>query len=171
MLILGIDPGFDRLGWAVAQTLQNGSLNLLSFGLIATDKKQTIYERLAYIDQEMTQLLREFPIDQAALESLFYFRNDTTIVNVAQARGVVLSALLRAHVQIFEYSPPQIKLAVTGYGRADKKAIEKMVRLQFKLDDYLAKSDQSVLDDTYDALAVLLTHNGARGLQEKIKTA
>ena len=168
MLVLGIDPGFDRLGWAVGQTLAGGRVNLLSFGLITTDKKQTIYQRLHQIDEEISQLVGEFHCQQAALESLFYFRNDTTVINVAQARGVMLAALLRCGVEIFEYSPPQIKLAVTGFGRADKAAVAKMVRTQLHLDDYLSRTGTKVIDDTYDAMAVLLTHAGAAGLQAKI---
>ncbi|MBQ6436687.1 crossover junction endodeoxyribonuclease RuvC, partial [bacterium] len=76
--------------------------------------------------------------------------------------------LLRSQVEIFEYSPPQIKMAVTGYGRADKAAIGKMVRLQFKLDELGKKAP--IIDDTYDAMAVLLTHAGSYGLQQKLQT-
>lgn len=168
MIVLGIDPGFDRLGWATAQLLPSKKLNLLSYGLIETDKKKTLNERYLQIDREITALIKEFHVDQAAMESLFFFRNKTTIVTVAQARGIVLSCLLRSQVEIFEYSPPQIKMAVTGYGRADKAAIGKMVRLQFKLDELGKKAP--IIDDTYDAMAVLLTHAGSYGLQQKLQT-
>ena len=104
------------------------------------------------------------------LESLVFFRNYTTVIPVAQARGILLASLIRHQVKIVEYSPPQIKMSVTGFGRADKKAIEKMVRLQFKFDE-LALGQTRVLDDTFDAMAVLLTHAGSRGLSTRVKAS
>lgn len=168
MIILGVDPGFDRIGWAVGQMLHSGRVNLLSFGLIETDKKADLFTRYAQIEREFDAIVNEFGVEEAALESLVFFRNYTTVIPVAQARGILLATLIRREVKIFEYSPSQIKMSVTGYGRADKKAIEKMVRLQFKFDE-LNLGKARVIDDTFDAMAVLLTHAGSRGLSAKVK--
>ena len=164
MIIMGIDPGFDRIGWAVGQLLGQHQLNLLSYGLVETNKKADLFTRYAQIEREFNALTKEFQVDEAALETLVIFRNYTTVIPVAQARGIILSSLIRHQVKIFEYSPPQIKMSVTGFGRADKAAVAKMVRLQLHLDE-----QTKIIDDTYDALAVLLTHLGSRGLQQQTK--
>ena len=164
MIIMGIDPGFDRIGWAVGQLLGQHQLNLLSYGLVETNKKADLFTRYAQIEREFNALTKEFQVDEAALETLVFFRNYTTVIPVAQARGIILSSLIRHQVKIFEYSPPQIKMSVTGFGRADKAAVAKMVRLQLHLDE-----QTKIIDDTYDALAVLLTHLGSRGLQQQTK--
>ncbi|MBQ6449949.1 crossover junction endodeoxyribonuclease RuvC [bacterium] len=161
---MGIDPGFDRIGWAVGQLLGQHQLNLLSYGLVETNKKADLFTRYAQIEREFNALTKEFQVDEAALETLVFFRNYTTVIPVAQARGIILSSLIRHQVKIFEYSPPQIKMSVTGFGRADKAAVAKMVRLQLHLDE-----QTKIIDDTYDALAVLLTHLGSRGLQQQTK--
>ncbi len=153
MIIFGIDPGYDRLGWAVAQLLPRSQVNLLSYGLITTDKKLPLLERYRQLDQELTTLLQEFSPDHAAIETLFFFKNQKTVMQVAEARGLIISALLRHNAQIYQYTPKQIKAAVAGDGAADKKAVEKLVRLQLSLPE-----NAQVLDDTYDALAALLTH-------------
>jgi len=162
MIALGIDPGFDRIGWAVGQILASGEVNLLSFGLVETKRGADLFSRYAQIEQEFDDLLREFQVTEAALESLVFFRNYTTVIPVAQARGIILACLIRQGVKIAEYSPPQIKMSVTGFGRADKKAVAKMVRWQLKLDE--RHITDNIIDDTYDAMAVLLTHAGARKL-------
>ncbi len=157
MIIIAIDPGYDRLGWAVGQLLPRKQINLLSFGLIETDKKKPMPERYLQLDQQLSQLLQEFKPNQAAIETLFFFKNQKTVMQVAESRGVIISALMRAQVKIFEYSPLQIKAAAAGFGRADKKAVEKMVRLQLKI-----PKDQKIIDDTFDGLAILLTHAYSR---------
>ncbi len=159
---MGIDPGFDRLGWAVGQTLARGKINLLSFGLINTDKEDDLLARYAQIDRELTALLQEFKPDEASIETLFFFKNQKTVMQVAESRGVILSALLRAKARVYQYTPRQIKAAVAGNGAADKKGVEKLLRLQFNLPD-----DGEVIDDTYDALAALLTHVSTMRIKTK----
>jgi crossover junction endodeoxyribonuclease RuvC len=158
MIVMGIDPGFDRLGWAVAQLIPPSGINLLSYGLIETNKEHNLMERYRQIDAELSAILREFCVGEAAIESLFYGKNQKTVMEVAQSRGVILSALLRQNAQVHEYSPPQIKLAVTGYGRSDKKGVAKMIGTQLNL------PTNDIIDDTVDALAILLTHVSARSL-------
>ncbi|MDR0463229.1 MAG: crossover junction endodeoxyribonuclease RuvC [Pseudomonadales bacterium] len=150
-IVFGIDPGFDRLGWSVAQFVNN-KCNLLSYGLITTNKKDTLCQRYLDLANQFEVLVQEFKPTQAALESLFFQNNQKTAIAVAQARGIILSALLRSGATCYEYTPPQIKLAVAGHGKADKKSVEKMVRAQ------IALPDEKIIDDTIDSLAVLLTH-------------
>ncbi|MDO5561553.1 MAG: crossover junction endodeoxyribonuclease RuvC, partial [bacterium] len=101
------------------------------------------------------EIIEEFKPDTAALETLFFFKNQTTVMQVAETRGIIISNLLRHNVEIFQYTPRQIKSAVAGHGAADKTGVEKLVRLQLKLPE-----DTKIIDDTYDALAALLTHAG-----------
>lgn len=153
MIIIGIDPGFDRLGWAVGKLEKNHRLNLLSFGLIQTDKKDELLQRYMQVDKELGEILDEFRPESAAIETLFFFKNQKTVMQVAESRGVILSALLRRQIQVAQYTPRQIKAAVAGDGSADKKGVEKLVRLQLAI-----PTTMEIIDDTYDALAALLTH-------------
>ena len=155
MIVIGIDPGFDRLGWAVGQVLRGNKINLLSFGLITTDKKQPLLQRYQDLDQQLTKVIEEFKPDEASLETLFFFKNQTTVMQVAETRGIIISALFRHQVKIAQYTPRQIKSAVAGDGAASKTGVEKMVRWQLNLPE-----DAQVIDDTYDALAALITHAG-----------
>lgn len=155
MTLLGIDPGYDRLGWAVG-TLTGAKLGQIQFGTIQTNPKATLFERYGVIDQELTKILKEFQPCEAALESLFFNKNVTTAIHVSEARGVVMSCLFRHKVNFFEYTPSQIKVAVTGNGRADKTAVERMLRLQLGL------KNEKVLDDAMDAVGALLTHAVSR---------
>ena len=152
-LILGIDPGFDRLGWAVLRTAPNQKPQLLASGLISTDRQSSHYERYQTIDADLTQVIHLYQPTHAAMEKLFFQSNQKTVMTVSEARGVIMSSLFRAQLPLAEYTPPQIKLAITGYGRATKKAIEKLIRLQLNL-----PPQAKIIDDTLDAMAVALTH-------------
>lgn len=151
--IISFDPGYDRLGWATAEHVQGSKLKVREYGCVETQKTKTIFPRYEQIIDEVDKLIKKFEPDQAAIESLFFFSNQKTAMKVAEARGVVIACLLRKQVRIFEYTPLQIKQAVTGYGRADKKAVEKMVRSEL-----LLSSKEKILDDTIDALALQITH-------------
>jgi crossover junction endodeoxyribonuclease RuvC len=152
MIILGIDPGYDRLGWGVIEK-QGNALKYLAGDTVLTDKESDQASRLAQISVATQEILQKFSPDRLGIESLFFFRNQTTVIGVAQARGVVLanSSLFRPEAKIVEYTPMQIKLAVTGDGHADKKIVEKMLRLQLK------GIPEDMLDDAIDALAIALT--------------
>lgn len=160
--ILGIDPGYDRIGWAVAK-LTGSTMVDVSCGLIQTQRTQSLVERYHDLDQQLSTLLQTHHPQEAAVETLYFSQNKTTALKVAEARGVILSCLLRHQVKICEYNPMTIKQAVTGYGKADKPAIDKMVRLQ--LGKFL-NPGQKQIDDTMDALAVLLTHSTSRRLPQ-----
>ncbi len=151
MRILGIDPGTGILGFGVIET-DRGKNQLVDAGVIRTPVKEDDAVRLQIIFDELTDIITTNKPDAVSVEKLFFARNVTTAITVAQARGVVLLCARQADVPIFEYTPLQIKQSVTGYGRADKKQIQEMVRILLNLES----APQP--DDCADALAAALTH-------------
>lgn len=156
MVILGIDPGLATVGFGVIKTLPNGN-KPLDYGIISTPKELSLPQRLALIEKGVTALITKYQPDEIALEELFFNNNQKTAINVAQARGVILNTCYRHTQKLFEYTPLQIKQALTGYGRAEKKQIQYMVT------SFLSLKSVPKPDDAADALAVALTHaNTAR---------
>lgn len=151
MKILGIDPGTGITGFGVIE-VQGHSTKLVDAGVIRTVPNTPIEERLQTIHAEMAQIVQENKPDIGVIEKLFFARNVTTAFAVSQARGVVILALQQAKLPIYEYTPLQIKMAMTGYGRATKQQIQEMVRILLKLDTVPKP------DDCADALAVALTY-------------
>jgi len=152
MLALGIDPGTATTGYGLVRIHLDGSLKAVKYGVITTPKDATAPDRLVMLYEQLTDLLREYHPDTAAVEKLFFQRNVSTAISVGQARGVTLLALAQAHVDVFEYTPNEIKQAVAGYGSADKRQVQEMVRVLLALDDIPRP------DDAADALAVAITH-------------
>lgn len=148
--ILGIDPGYGRMGWAVGIRV-SGKWEKLAYGLITTPAELSLPERYQRLAQELRAIISEYAPDTAALESLFFSKNRTTALKVSEARGVILQTCLDLKVPVFECTPQQVKQAVTGYGKADKRSVEKMVRQELKL------GTQRLVDDTIDALAIMMT--------------
>lgn len=151
MKVLGIDPGTGRLGWAVVQK-EKGVLSPVAFGCIETRANSKLEDRLLTIHQKLDEVIKEHKPDSASVEDLFFFKNQKTIISVASARGVVLLVCRQNGVPVANYTPLQIKSTITGYGTADKKQVEFMVRQTIKI------KDDKHLDDTMDALAAALTH-------------
>ncbi|MFH2118349.1 MAG: crossover junction endodeoxyribonuclease RuvC [Candidatus Paceibacterota bacterium] len=149
--ILGIDPGYDRMGWAVG-TAQAQNWSHLFHGCIETSKDLPLIERYRIINRELKEIIQQHRPSVAVIESLFFFKNQKTALKVSEARGVIINTCLNQNLKIAEFTPLQIKQAVTGYGRADKASVDKMVRLQLKL------TDQKIIDDAMDALAVMMTY-------------
>ena len=141
-------------------TARSGQLQLQTYGLIETTKTQSIWQRYQQLDQELGEILDQYHPKEAALESVFFSKNQKTALRVSEARGVIINCLLRYQLRCFEYTPPQVKQAVTGYGNADKTAVEKMVRLQMKT--MMQESSNKIIDDTIDAMAVAMTHAASR---------
>lgn len=150
MKILGIDPGSGTIGFGLVE--HSGKIRMLDGGVIKTTIGEEPASRLLELYESLKELLAELKPDAAAVEKLFFAQNVTTAMNVSQARGVILLALAEAGLSIYEYTPLQIKMAMTGYGRATKAQIQEMVRVQLSL-----KKKPSP-DDAADALAVALTH-------------
>jgi len=155
MRILGIDPGTAITGFGVID-YDGGSFKFVDAGVIRTPKEQPMNERLSTVYDEMHELLKEFKPDVMSIELLFFARNVTTAMTVGQSRGIVMLAATQAGVPIYEYTPMQVKQAVTGYGKADKKQIQEMVKNLLKLDQ-IPKPD-----DAADGLAIAITHAGIK---------
>lgn len=152
MRIIGIDPGTGILGFGVIEA-SRGQAQLVDAGVIRTPVKEDDAVRLQTIFEELTDIIASAKPTQMAVEKLFFAQNVTTAMTVAQARGVVLLCGMQAGLQIFEYTPLQIKQALTGYGRAEKKQIQEMVRVVLQLKEVPKP------DDCADALAAAITHS------------
>lgn len=152
MRILGIDPGTGILGFGIIDTLR-GKVQLVDAGVIRTPVHEDDAVRLLTIYEELTELIAQNKPQMMSVEKLFFARNVTTAMTVAQARGVVLLCGQQAGLQLAEYTPMQIKQAITGYGRADKKQMQEMVRVHLQLKEIPRP------DDAADALAAAITHS------------
>lgn len=155
-LALGIDPGTATTGYGFVRLEEDGSLVAVKYGVILTPKDASAPARLEMLYKELGDLLREYHPDTAAVEKLFFSRNVTTAIAVGQARGVVMLCMQQAGVEPFEYTPNEIKQAVAGYGGAQKKQVQEMVRALLQLDSIPRP------DDAADALAIAITHLNTR---------
>ena len=141
MKILGIDPGSAQTGWGIIQINKADfkkkpkKIKAIDFGTVQTHKDSSCEERLQKLYNGLVMVIREQKPDIASVEQLFFFRNAKTVITVAQARGVILLALAKYKVKVLEYTPLQIKLALTGYGRASKPDVQKKVKQILKLKD------------------------------------
>lgn len=151
MLILGIDPGFARVGWAILEN-KGQKYNLLNCNCIETSKEIILEKRLENIYKRINVLLKKYNPDALAIEDLFFTNNAKTAFKVGEARGVIILAATIQKTPVFSYTPLQVKTAVTGYGKADKPQVGRMVKAILKLQNLPR------LDDTVDAIAVGLTH-------------
>lgn len=151
MRILGIDPGYAIVGYGIIDTHRNNAI--VDFGVIETPKEDSLPVRLMRIEEAMRVLCETYKPDEVAIEELFYFHNQTTIIPVAEARGVLVLTARKFCERIFEYTPMQIKQALTGNGRADKKQMQFMVKAVLGLEKVPKP------DDAADALAVALCHS------------
>lgn len=151
MLCLGIDPGTASLGYGVVKEHDDGALESVDFGVIRTQAGQPMPLRLRRIHDELRSLIKKYQPDRGAVEELFFARNVSTAITVAQARGVVLLTLQEAELPIAEYKPNMIKQSISGYGGADKAQMQEMVRILLGME----KTPRP--DDAADALAVAIT--------------
>jgi len=151
MRILGLDPGIGRTGWGVID-VQSAKLKVQSYGCIETSQNLTLEQRLEILYDKISTILQTEKPDAFAIEELFFNTNAKTAMVVGQARGVVLLAATQKGIPISIYTPLQVKIAVTGYGRAEKKQVGQMVKTLLNLDS-IPKPD-----DTADALAIAITH-------------
>lgn len=156
--VLGIDPGTATTGWAVLEE-KSGIVSSLAFGHISTDKNKTEESRLQEISDDLKKIISKYRPHEVAVEQLFFFKNKKTIIQVGQARGAVLLTLEQKNVNIFGYTPLQVKQALTGYGRAEKKQLQLMVKNILKL-RAVPKPD-----DTADAIAIALCHINSRKMK------
>jgi crossover junction endodeoxyribonuclease RuvC len=151
-LALGIDPGTATTGYGLVRLTRDGELVAVSFGIISTSKDSAPAVRLEILFDLLNDLLRKYKPDTAAVEKLFFQSNVKTALAVGQARGVIMLCLQKAGIEPFEYTPNEVKQAVAGYGGADKRQVQDMVRALLQLEK-IPKPD-----DAADALAIAITH-------------
>ncbi len=159
--VIGFDPGLAIVGYGVMDFEDFNRKTVVDYGIITTPKEESFPVRLAILYKAVTELIEKYKPDEIAAEELFFNTNITTGINVAHARGVLLLAAIHSCGRLYEYTPLQIKQAMTGYGRADKKQIQQMVKM------YLGLEKIPRPDDAADALAVALTHIQTGGLTDK----
>ena len=151
MRLLGIDPGTAIVGWGVIEC-DKGKLKLIDYGAIITKSTLPMEERLKQIFEELGEIIDKFNPEQCIIEELFFNNNAKTAITVGQARGVIMLAAHLNNVPLFEYTPLQVKNALSGYGRAQKAQMQNLVKLMLKMKE-LPKPD-----DAADALAIAITH-------------
>ena len=151
MKILGIDPGYAIIGYGVLD-YQNNHFTVIDYGAITTDAGVPFNRRLEIIYDELTALLEKHRPDAMSVEKVFYNNNAKTVIDVSQARGVIMLAAQKCRVPVFEYTPLQVKQSVVGYGRAEKKQIQEMTKRILNLQEVPKP------DDTADALAMAICH-------------
>ena len=151
-LALGIDPGTATTGYGLVRVESDGSLFAVKYGVILTPREASAAARLVMLYDQLHALLDEYKPELAAVEKLFFARNVTTALAVGQARGVVMLSLQQAGIETFEYTPKEVKQAVAGFGGADKRQVQDMVRALLQLDSIPRP------DDAADALAIAITH-------------
>lgn len=147
-LILGIDPGFAIIGWAII----GHDKNIIDYGSITTQANQSIDKRMLEISQDFKTIIKRYQPDHLSIEQLFYFKNAKTIINVSQTRGLLVYLAAKAGLKIYEYTPLEVKTTITGYGRASKSQVQSMVKQILNL-KIIPKPD-----DIADALALAYTH-------------
>lgn len=153
MRIIGIDPGTGILGFGVIDVTKDNKVRMVTGGVITTPAHTPLDERLEEIFDGLTEIIAETKPEIMSIEKLFFSQNVTTAISVAQARGVAMLTGRRAKLPIAEYTPQQIKQTLTGYGKADKKQMQEMVRI------HLGLKDVPKPDDAADALAAAITHS------------
>lgn len=151
MKILGIDPGIGRMGWGII-TVQSSEFRVQNYGCVETSAKSSVEERLLEVHTQVQNIILEHKPEVMAIEELFFNTNAKTAFVVGQARGVILLAVAEANIPVAIYTPLQVKIAVAGYGRAEKKQVGVMVKTLLNLKE-IPKPD-----DTADALAIAITH-------------
>lgn len=156
MIILGIDPGYAIVGYGIVEYKSN-KFTPLHYGAVTTPAGMPFNRRLEIIYDDISSIMAKYKPEALSLEKLFYNNNAKTVIDVAQARGVIMLAAQKHNVPVFEYTPLQVKQSVVGYGRAEKKQVQEMTRLILSL----AKIPKP--DDTADALAMAICHGHASG--------
>ena len=156
MIILGIDPGYAIVGYGILE-YSNNHFTVMHYGAVTTPAGMPFNRRLQIIYDELDVIISKYKPGVLAIEKLFYNTNAKTVIDVAQARGVIVLAAQKHGLEIAEYTPLQVKQSVVGYGRAEKKQVQEMMRIMLKLDKVPKP------DDTADALAMAICHAHTSG--------
>ncbi|MBQ9016051.1 MAG: crossover junction endodeoxyribonuclease RuvC [Firmicutes bacterium] len=162
MRILGIDPGYAILGYGIIEKTGN-HFQAVHYGAVTTDKDMLMPERLEHLYDELREIIDEYRPEVASIEQLYFNNNAKTAIQVGQARGVAILACVKGGIEIAEYTPLQIKQALVGYGRADKKQVQFMVKTMLNL------ATVPKPDDTADALAAAICHGHSADTRNRMK--
>lgn len=162
MRVLGIDPGLAIVGYSIIETDAN-KIKMLEYGCIKTEAEISTPDRLNIIFNRLNEIIKQYNPEDMAIEELFYNKNVKTVISIGQARGVEVLSGISNGLQIYEYTPLQIKQAVVGYGRAEKKQVQNMVKFILGLNE-IPKPD-----DAADALAVAICHSFSLKFKENFK--
>ncbi len=157
-IVIGIDPGTATTGYGVIRA-KGKEYQCLGYGIIETSSKWKAEDRLQKIESDFNLLLEEYNPEILAIESLFFFKNAKTAIPVSQARGVLLMVAAKKGIQVFEYTPLQAKMATVGYGKAEKKQVQEMVKILLELENIPRP------DDASDALAIAICHLSSQHLR------
>jgi len=161
MVVIGIDPGYAIVGYGVIEVVR-GNIVPIACGVIETPKEESIPVRLAMLDEKLSLLIKKYSPNAIAVEELFFNTNTTTAIKVAQARGVILLNAIKQCGELYEYTPLQVKQALTGNGRADKHQMQYMVRA------LLGLSETPKPDDAADALAIAICHAQTTDFRKRV---
>ncbi len=153
-IILGIDPGYDRLGLCVLEKKDNNDQKIIFSNCLTSDKKKDINIRIFELVKEIKKIILKYKPTELAIEKLFFTSNQKTVMGVSEARGAIIYLALESGLNIYEYTPLQIKIALTGYGVSTKEQVYFMLQKILKLDKTIGKK----LDDESDAIAIAYTH-------------
>ena len=156
MIILGIDPGYAIVGYGIID-YRNNHFKVIDYGAVLTDAKTPFNERLEIIYDRLMSIISEYSPEAMSIEKVFYNSNAKTVIDVSQARGVIMLAAQKSRLPVFEYTPLQVKQSVVGYGRADKKQVQEMTKRILSLEKVPKP------DDTADALAMAICHAHSSG--------
>lgn len=156
MIIIGVDPGSVIVGYSIIKKNKDRSLEVIDFGCIITDKFFTTEKRLEKIHKEITKLIKKHKPDIMSIERLFFFKNLKTIMPVSQTKGVILLAAAQTKTPVCEFTPLQMKMAICGYGRAEKKQVKEMIKKTVDLDSFDLKKNNRKKDDAFDALGMAI---------------
>jgi len=160
VVVLGIDPGTATLGWGIIKRTEEVAYKVEAYGCIRTDKSTPFSRRLEEIHKQLGKIIKKYRPDIAAIEQLFFAKNIKTAITVGEARGVAILAAVAANLAVAEYTPLQVKQSLVGYGRAEKKQMQKMLKVLLGLKDIPRP------DDAADALAIALCHLHSQRMAE-----
>ena len=155
-IILGIDPGYDRLGICILEKTSTGENKLIYSHCLESDRKQELHERIFYLCIELKKIILNYNPVELSIEKLFFTTNQKTVMGVSETRGAIIFLCKTLSLKIFEYTPLQIKIALTGYGKATKEQVNFMVKNILQLVTLSKKRD-----DEYDAIALAITHSAS----------
>lgn len=163
MIVIGIDPGTATTGYGIIEDDRTGKIKVIDYGTIITEPGISSEKRLKKIYDEISKIIDLHHPESGAVEKLFFQKNVTNAIAVGQARGVLLLALASSEISVFEYTPNEVKLSISGYGAADKKQVQRMVQTVLEL------PEMPKPDDAADALAIAICHLHSMGYQRLMR--